>query len=107
MVNRLNRDGRDWVSSDLPWRPGTRSWRCQADPVFLKVHSTGRKVSGPGLWRWEASHRHGGWARFDGEADTREAAMDAAVVAILAVRETYDGLAGPLQDDNRRRTIDP
>lgn len=94
MRNRLHHDGREWVSSDLPWPAGTRSWHSRDGAVFLTVHSTGRKRSGPGLWRWRASHQDNGWAGFDGETDTREAAMDAAVAVIGAVQNAYDDSVG-------------
>lgn len=104
MRNRLYRDGREWTCSELSWPAGTRSWHSRDGCVFLTVHSAGRKRSGPGLWRWAASHQDSGRAGCHGAADTREAAMDAAVAATRTVREAYDGLLEASRDDDAQGT---
>jgi hypothetical protein len=107
MRNRLHRNGREWVSSDLPWPMGTRSWHSRDDDtVFLTVHSPGRKRSAPGLWQWATSHRDDGSIARSGTADTREAAMDAAVAVIGVVRNAYDDSVGLRQSSMLRQAPD-
>ena len=79
--------------------PSDPTWRvCALNEVNLavdlvRVSDLGHRPSDPLRWWWKGEHARNAWARVEGHAPTREAAMEAAASTVGPIQRGYERVA--------------
>lgn len=94
----IEHSGYEWNTAPeglVPGLPDDPAWRARAlDEVNLevdlvRVEGLSQRPVDPPRWRWKGEHARNAWARLDGRAPTREAAMEAAASTVGPILSVY------------------